>query len=64
MLQHGLQPDLSPAAVAETAAITRAATEASGSIRDLRGLLWASIDNDDSRDSTSSRSRSRARAAR
>ncbi len=50
MIQRGLQPDFSPAALIETDAMTHAATEASPSIRDLRGLLWASIDNDDSRD--------------
>jgi exoribonuclease R len=50
MLQRGLLPDFSPAALAQTEAITRAATEADPSIRDLRGLLWCSIDNDESRD--------------
>lgn len=48
MLQRGLLPDFSAAVLAETRSITRAATD--GSVRDLRGLLWASIDNDDSRD--------------
>ena len=50
MLQRGLLPDFSPAAVAETAAIAGAARATDGSVRDLRDLLWASIDNDDSRD--------------
>ncbi len=50
MIQRGLLPNFSPAALAETEAITRAATETNPSIRDLRGLLWCSIDNDDSRD--------------
>jgi exoribonuclease-2 len=50
MLQRGLLPDFSPEALAETAAIAGAAAEASGEIRDLRRLRWASIDNDDSRD--------------
>ncbi|BDG02905.1 RNB domain-containing ribonuclease [Anaeromyxobacter oryzae] len=50
MIQRGLLPEFSPAALAEMSAITRAATEVSPSIRDLRGLPWASIDNDDSRD--------------
>jgi len=50
MLEHGLLSDFSPAVVAETTAITSAARESSPSLRDLRGLLWASIDNDDSRD--------------
>ena len=50
MRERGLLPQFSPAAQAEAAALTRAPTEASPSIRDLRHLLWASIDNDDSRD--------------
>jgi exoribonuclease-2 len=50
MLQRGLLPDFSPEALAETDALTRAPAEAGAAIRDLRGLLWVSIDNDDSRD--------------
>jgi VacB/RNase II family 3'-5' exoribonuclease len=50
MLERGFQADFSPAALAETSAITKAATVSGGSARDLRGLLWCSIDNDDSRD--------------
>ena len=50
MTERGLLADFSPAAQAETAAIKSAATETGPSIRDLRGLLWCSIDNDDSRD--------------
>src|SRR6266478_957718 len=50
MLERGLLADFSPAVLAETAAITTATTSAGGTIRDLRSLLWASIDNDDSRD--------------
>jgi VacB/RNase II family 3'-5' exoribonuclease len=50
MLQHGLLPDFSPAVVAATNQITQAAPLSGAAIRDLRGLLWASIDNDDSRD--------------
>jgi len=50
MLQRGLLPDFSPAVIAETDRIRRAAVGSGGGIRDLRGLLWASIDNDDSRD--------------
>ena len=50
MLERGLQPDFSTAAKRQTDAITRAATATDASVRDLRHLLWASIDNDDSRD--------------
>lgn len=50
MLQRGLLPDFSAAVTAETDRITRAAVPSDATIRDLRGLLWASIDNDDSRD--------------
>ena len=50
MVQRGLLPDFSQAALAEANALTRAATEGGPSVRDLRRLLWASIDNDDSRD--------------
>src|SRR6185369_14204187 len=50
MLQRGLLPDFSAAVVAETNHITQAAAPSDPAIRDLRGLLWASIDNDDSRD--------------
>jgi VacB/RNase II family 3'-5' exoribonuclease len=50
MLQRGLLPDFSPAVIAETDRITHAAAATGTGIRDLRGLLWASIDNDDSRD--------------
>ena len=51
MRQRGLLPDFSPAVMAETHLIGQAAVAASDvAIRDLRGLLWASIDNDDSRD--------------
>src|SRR5882672_12556678 len=50
MLQRGLLPDFSPAVIAETNRITQAAVASGGATRDLRDLLWASIDNDDSRD--------------
>lgn len=50
MLDRGLLPDFSPEAVAQTNSITQAALETGPAIRDLRALLWASIDNDDSRD--------------
>ena len=50
MISRGLLPDFSLAVLAEARAIATAAVDTHPSIRDLRGLLWASIDNDDSRD--------------
>lgn len=50
MLARGLLPDFSPAVLAETAHFTHSAAVSGAGVRDLRGLLWASIDNDDSRD--------------
>jgi len=50
MLERGLAPDFSPAAMAELEKIHDPARRTSTSIRDLTGLLWCSIDNDDSRD--------------
>ena len=49
MTEHGLEPDLPAAARSELAAITGPAPAHPG-LRDTRNLLWASIDNDDSRD--------------
>ena len=50
MLERALLPDFSAAAVKQTESITAPARESGAGIRDLRTLLWASIDNDDSRD--------------
>ena len=50
MRERGLSPDFSPAAAAEAASLARPASEMPPSVRDLRDLRWASIDNDDSRD--------------
>ena len=50
MLEKGLAPDLPAPAQAELDAIHAPATESDDSIRDLRNLIWCSIDNDDSRD--------------
>ena len=49
MIERGLEPDFSPAALAELAAIHGPA-ENTGGARDKRALLWCSIDNDDSLD--------------
>ena len=50
MTERGLEPDFPAAARAEADAITKPGADSSASIEDLTGLLWASIDNDDSRD--------------
>ncbi len=50
MIERGLQPEFSAAALAETEKIASTNHNLDRSIQDLRGLLWASIDNDDSRD--------------
>jgi VacB/RNase II family 3'-5' exoribonuclease len=50
MLQRGLLPDFSAEVVAQTNSIANAATASGPSFKDLRRLLWASIDNDDSLD--------------
>ncbi|MEO6786310.1 MAG: RNB domain-containing ribonuclease [Chthoniobacteraceae bacterium] len=49
MIDRKLEPDFSQTAQQELAGIRGPATATEG-VRDLRGLLWASIDNDDSRD--------------
>ena len=49
MIERGLEPDFPPAAKQELAGIGGPAV-ATDEVRDLRELLWASIDNDDSRD--------------
>ena len=50
MLERGLVPDFPLQALAELDEIHGPATRAEESTRDLRNLLWCSIDNDDSRD--------------
>ncbi len=50
MLDRGLLPDFSPEALAETERIRAPGVANGEAIRDLTHLLWASIDNDDSRD--------------
>jgi VacB/RNase II family 3'-5' exoribonuclease len=50
MLERGLLPDFPRQVLAELDRIHGPATRSDESIRDLRNLLWCSIDNDDSRD--------------
>jgi exoribonuclease-2 len=50
MLERGLVPDFPSEALAELEMITQPAPYKGESVRDLRSLLWCSIDNDDSRD--------------
>jgi exoribonuclease-2 len=50
MIERGLLPDFSDAVKGEVGRIKSHAIENDPKIRDLRGLLWASIDNDDSED--------------
>ena len=50
MLDRGLLPDFSAAALAELGRLQLPAATPGEPVRDLRNLLWASIDNDDSRD--------------
>lgn len=50
MRARGLLPEFSPAALTEAQQATAAVSETGADIRDLRELLWSSIDNDDSLD--------------
>jgi len=50
MTERGLLTDFSPQALAELAGISGPAAHADGPTKDLRHLIWSSIDNDDSRD--------------
>ncbi len=50
MLERGLLPDFSVEAIAELDRIQAPKVEVETGVRDLRDLLWCSIDNDDSRD--------------
>src|SRR5476649_2222438 len=50
MVARGLAADFTPAAMAELNAIRAPAAATDASVRDLRPLLWCSIDNDDSLD--------------
>jgi VacB/RNase II family 3'-5' exoribonuclease len=50
MVERGFQPDFSAEAVNELSKITETHSGTVVDIKDLRNLLWASIDNDDSLD--------------
>lgn len=50
MIQRGLFPDFSAEVIAELGRIKAPETINGEQVHDLRGLLWVSIDNDDSRD--------------
>ena len=50
MIERGLLPDFSAEALAELGGIQTPAAITGEPVRDLRDLLWASIDNDDSLD--------------
>jgi exoribonuclease-2 len=50
MIERGLLPDFSPEVLAELERIVASPDGDGGPVRDLTQLLWASIDNDDSRD--------------
>ena len=50
MVERGFQPDFPADVSAQAAALAETPAPAAGGMRDLRGLLWSSIDNDSSRD--------------
>ncbi len=50
MQSRGLEPEFSAAAMAQANGINQPSAESGTAIRDLRALLWSSIDNDDSQD--------------
>jgi len=50
MIERGLLPDFSPQVLADLGKIHEPSANSEGPTRDLRNLLWSSIDNDDSLD--------------
>ncbi len=50
MRERGFSPDFEPDVLAEVNALDPRAAGRDGAVRDLTGLPWSSIDNDDSRD--------------
>src|SRR5258707_514361 len=50
MVERGLEPDFPQAARTEADRAQAAPTMPSPDVRDMRQLLWCSIDNDDSKD--------------
>src|SRR5262249_250667 len=50
MRERGLDPRFPPDALAQVAAVPGSPQTTEEPVRDLRALLWCSIDNDDSRD--------------
>ena len=50
MRERGFLPEFSAAAIAQAEQLTQPVSDGDPALRDLRQLLWCSIDNDDSRD--------------
>jgi VacB/RNase II family 3'-5' exoribonuclease len=50
MLDKGFLPDFAPAVLSEVQAVLARSPSPPPAVEDLRGLLWSSIDNDDSQD--------------
>ena len=50
MIAHGFEPKFPPPVAAQLDQLRQHPVPAGSSTRDLRGLLWSSIDNDTSKD--------------